>query len=278
MEDDSMVPGRSIFRYIRLLVVFARFSLAREMAFRGNFVMKVLLELVWLLILLVFYQTLFRGVDNISGWDRYTFLFFLGCYYTLEGAVETLFLENFVEFSDLVRSGNLDLQLLKPVDEQFLLSFRLIDWSTIPKLFIGSGMMVFSILQLGHPISFFTIGIFLGMFLAGVCMAYSFLLMLSSTAIWMVRNQSLMELWWLFSTLMRYPRDIYNVSWAWPIRIVFSFVLPALLVVSVPAEVIGREAIDPLWICWMGLSSLLSIIFSRMIFRRSIACYRSASS
>lgn len=278
MEADAMQPGRSFFSYLRLLGVFARFSLTREMAFRGNFVMKVLLELVWLMILLVFYQTLFRGVDSISGWDRYSFLFFLGCYYTLEGVVETLFLENFVEFSDLVRSGNLDLHLLKPIDEQFLLSFRLIDWSTVPKLFIGSGMMVISVLQLDHPVGALNIACFLGTFIAGVAMAYSFLLILSSTAIWMVRNQSLMELWWLFSTLMRYPRDIYNVTWAWPVRIVFSFVLPALLVVSVPAEVIGRETMNPWWICWMGISALLSLALSRWIFIRSIACYRSASS
>ena len=35
-------------RYLRLLNSFARFSLANELAFRGNFVMKVLVELIWL--------------------------------------------------------------------------------------------------------------------------------------------------------------------------------------------------------------------------------------
>ena len=43
-------------RYFRLLGAFARFCLANEMAFRGNFVMKVLVEVLWLGILLVFYQ------------------------------------------------------------------------------------------------------------------------------------------------------------------------------------------------------------------------------
>jgi ABC-2 type transport system permease protein len=273
-----MVLKRSFASYLRLVAVFARFSLTREMAFRGNFVMKVLLELVWLGILLVFYRTLFRGVDSIAGWDSASFLFFLGCYYTLEGVVETLFLENFVEFSDLVRTGNLDLHLLKPIDEQFLLSIRLIDWSTVPKLFIGSGMMGVAVFQMGHPVSGLTLALFLGLFVAGVSMAYSFLLILSSTAIWMVRNQSLMELWWLFSTLMRYPRDIYDVAWAWPVRMVFTFVLPALLVVSVPAEVVGKAVLDPWWICWMLVSAIISLTGSRRIFMGSIASYRSASS
>ena len=46
-------------RYFRLWGAFARFCLANEMAFRGNFLAKVLVEVLWLGILLVFYDTLF---------------------------------------------------------------------------------------------------------------------------------------------------------------------------------------------------------------------------
>lgn len=273
-----MTVRRSFSSYARLLVVFAKYSLAREMAFRGNFAMKVLLELVWLGILLIFYRTLFRGVERIAGWDQHAFLFFIGCYYALEGVIETLFLENCVEFGELVRSGNLDLHLLKPIDEQFLLSFRHVDWSTVPKVFIGAGMMVSAVIQGGvapHPTLLL---LFFSLFAAGVFMAYSFLLLLSSTAIWMVRNQSLMELWWLFSTLMRYPRDIYDVSWALPIKLIFSFVLPALLVISVPSEVAARHIINPLWITWTFLASIFSLVMSRWVFQLAIRSYRSASS
>jgi len=269
---------RSLLSYFRLLTVFAKYSLAREMAFRGNFAMKVLLELVWLAILLIFFRTLFRGVETIAGWDQHAFLFFIGCYYALEGVIETFFLENFVEFGDLVRSGNLDLHLLKPIDEQFLLSFRYVDWSTVPKVFIGAGMMSIALVQGGTVPSPIYLILFMALFLAGVSMSYSFLLLLSSTAIWMVRNQSLMELWWLFTTLMRYPRDIYDVSWAIPIKLIFSFILPALLVISVPSEVAARQLVNPLWITWTIIASVLSLKVSRMVFQWSIRSYRSASS
>lgn len=273
-----MESSRPLSSYLRLLGVFARFSLAREMAFRGNFAMKIMLELVWLVILLLFYRTLFRGVESIAGWDKHSFLFFLGCYYALEGVVETLFLENIVEFSELVRSGNLDLHLLKPIDEQFLVSFRLVDWSTVPKLFIGAGMMGVAVSQQGHSPGALAFLMFPILFLAGVALSYSFLLVLASTAVWMVRNHSLLELWWLFSTLMRYPRDIYNVTWAWPVRIIFNFFIPALLAVSVPAETVGRAALNPWWMGWTVVAAALSLVVSRWVFRRSIACYRSASS
>src|SRR5271154_1581741 len=81
----------AMLRYLRLWAAFARFDLANEMAFRGNFLMKVLVELLWLGILLVFYRVLFKETNSIAGWDEHQYMFFLGCYYTLEGLIETLF-------------------------------------------------------------------------------------------------------------------------------------------------------------------------------------------
>ncbi len=268
---------RGLGSYFRLLGAFGRFSLNREMAFRGNFLMKVLLEVVWLGILLLFFHTIFRNTSRIEGWNEYQYLFFLGCYYALEGLIETLFLENCVEFGELVRTGNLDFFLLKPIDEQFLLSFRHIDWSTAPKILIGGALMGFGLWELGEPVTLARLGGFLVALASGIAMAYSFLLMLASTAIWMVRNQSLMELWWLFSSLMRYPRDIYEEPWAVLIQKVFTFLLPALLVVSVPAEAMVR-ILEPAILGWTICAGFMMLLASRWVFRKAIRSYRSASS
>ena len=106
-------------QYFRLFGAFARFSLANELAFRGNFLLKFLVELLWLGILLVFYDTVFSYTNTVANWTRDQYMIFLGCYYALEGMIETLFLENCTDFADLVRSGDLDVYLLKPIDEQF---------------------------------------------------------------------------------------------------------------------------------------------------------------
>jgi len=49
---------------------------------------------------------------EVGGWDGNRYLFFIGCYYLLEGTIETFFLSNCTEFSDLVRSGDLDFDVL----------------------------------------------------------------------------------------------------------------------------------------------------------------------
>jgi ABC-2 type transport system permease protein len=111
-------------------------------------------------------------------------------------------------------------------------------------------------------------------------MAYSFLLMLASVSVWMVRNQSLLEMWWLFTTLMRYPREIFGqTAWARPIGFFFAFIVPVLLVVSVPASVMVKPLEQWRWfVPGTAAAAVVLLVVSRWFFRRALRAYRSASS
>src|SRR5260370_10357077 len=129
---------KAIARYLNLWASLARFSLLGEMAFRGNFVVKVFVELLWLAILLLFNFTLFEYTQNIADWDQHEYLFFLGCYFAMAGLLEMLFLSNCNEFSELVRTGDLDFFLLRPLYEQFMVSCRTVDCSCAPTCLLGT--------------------------------------------------------------------------------------------------------------------------------------------
>jgi ABC-2 type transport system permease protein len=264
-------------RYLRLLAAFARFGLATELAFRANFLVKLVVEVLWLSILLLFYETVFGKTQTVAGWDRHEYLFFVGCHYALAGVIETFFLENCTGFADLIRSGDLDIYLLQPIDEQFLVSTRNIDWSTAPNVFLGAAVMGFALHGMGWHFDPVRVGAFLVLFVCGSAMAYSFLLLLSSTSVWFVRNQSLMEMWWLFTTLMRYPREIFTGSWATPFGRFFTFVVPVLLVVNVPAHTMVK-ALEPGPIAGMLVAAAVLLAVSRRFFRYALQSYRSASS
>jgi len=267
-------------RYARLLVAFGKFNLASEMSFRGNFIFKVIVEVGWLCLMLFFYGFLFGGkigTNNIQGWDHAQFLVFMGIYFSLEGIVETFFLSNCGEFAELIRSGNLDLYLLKPIDEQFLVTCRTIDWSTVPNIIMGLGVLTYGLVQSGWEFDPLRAGLFIVLFGCGVGMAYSFLVMLMSTAVWLIRNQSLMELWWLFTMLMRYPRGIFSPWWAVPIGWFFTFIIPILLVTNVPAETLVK-LLDWKMIALTVVATVALLSASRWFFRWAMQSYRSASS
>ncbi|MFT3878048.1 MAG: ABC-2 family transporter protein [Gemmatales bacterium] len=265
-------------RYLRLYSAFARFSFTRELIFRGNFLAKMSVELIWLGLMLVFYKTIFRQTSMVAGWSEAEYLFFVGCYVAMEGVIETLFLENCLGLAELVRTGELDFYLLKPIDEQFLITCKSIDLSTMPNIIMGIILMLISLADLGWPLEPVRILLFGVNFIAGLAIAYSCLLMLSATSFWLTRNSSLMEMWWLFTSLMRYPRSIfYTEPWAVPIGFFFSFFLPVMLVIHVPASTMVK-AFDP----WMSLYLIAAaggmLWLSRWFLHLALSRYRSASS
>ena len=268
----------SALRYFRLLGAFGRFALAREMSFRVNFLIKVSVEALWLGILLVFYRVVFARTTHIANWTEDEYLFFVGCFFALNGVIETLFLANCDEFAELVRTGDLDFLLLRPIDEQFLLSCRKVDWSSGPSVLMGFAVMARSLWHMGRHLDPGRMAAFFVLFACGVAIAYSFMLVLTSVSVWLVRNQGLMEMWWLFSSLARYPREIFkSATWADPIGLVFTFVLPILLVVSVPADTMVH-ALDPSMIGYMLAATVVTAWASRRFFRHALRSYRSASS
>lgn len=265
------------FRYLRLVGALARYGLARELAFRGNFLAKISVEILWLGILIIFYRTIFAQTRHVAGWNEAEYLFFVGCYFAMEGLIETLFLENCSEFSELIRSGDLDFFLIRPIDEQFLVTCRAIDWSTAPNVLMGILVMVVSLVQMDWAFDPVRLLLFVVMFGCGAALAYSFLLTLTSTAVWFVRNQSLLEMWWLFTSLMRYPREIFQGALGGPLYWFFSFIVPVMLVISVPAETMVKVFKPELALLTVG-ATVVMLYVSRQVFRYALSHYRSASS
>jgi len=268
---------RALLHYARVWLAFARFGLMRELSFRGNFLIKVSVELLWLAILLVFYDMVFTHTRVVADWSRDEYLFFVGCYYALGGVIETFFLINCSEFAELVRTGDLDFYLLLPANEQFLITSRDLDWATLPNIFLGAAVSTVALVQLGWPVEVGRLVLFLILFGCGVALAYSFLVLLTAASVWLVRNQSLYEVWWLFTTFMRYPREIFAGRWVYPVGWFFNFVVPIILVTNVPARLMVK-ALEPELAVYTVLASVVFLAISCKIFRLSLQHYRSASS
>ena len=71
-------------------------------------------------------------------WDKYQFFVFIATSMFINSIVQMFFMTNAEEFSELIRTGGLDFALLKPIDTQFLISLRKIEWSSLAN-FAGGG-------------------------------------------------------------------------------------------------------------------------------------------
>ena len=61
---------------------------------------------------------------------------------------------------------------------------------------------------------------------------------LGASTVWMGRNLTLYDFWFYIITFSRYPMEIYTGPLGRPLRSFFTFVIPVLIVVNVPARML----------------------------------------
>jgi ABC-2 type transport system permease protein len=145
-QATSQAGTMSIGRYFRLYGSFVRYCLVRELGFRFNFLARAITGVAWLILIVFYFDLIFGNTRSIGGWTKPEYFFLMGTWFILYGIIEALFLENCTRFSELIRTGNLDFMLLKPVDAQFLASFERIDWAELPGAFFGAGLLIYSVM------------------------------------------------------------------------------------------------------------------------------------
>ena len=186
--------------YLKVFLTFARNSLVRDMSFRFNFVLTCISSLSWAMMNFLLFKLIFRHTTSIgvgTGWGDNEFFIFLGTIWIINSVIQTLFMTNAEEFSEMIRTGNLDFALLKPIDTQFLISFPRINWAQIPNGILGLALVIYSLLELlkdpGKNISVgpFEWILYIFYVCCGIVVMYSVMIILASTAIWLGRNQNL---------------------------------------------------------------------------------------
>ncbi|MEX2112663.1 MAG: ABC-2 family transporter protein, partial [Pirellulales bacterium] len=207
-------------------------------------------------------------------------LVFLATTLFINSIVQAFFMPNCEEFSELIRTGNLDFALLKPIDTQFLISLQKISWSSLANFIFGLLLLGVSLAKLGYwptPVQVLLYPLYCA---CGVAILYSLMIALAATSVWLGRNQTLYEFWFYITNFSRYPMEIYRGEIGGPLRWFFTFIIPLLVVVNVPARLMAQPLAAQNWpLAAFGVvAAMASLWASRRVFQRAMGSYRSASS
>lgn len=265
--------------YLRVWLTFFRNSLVREMTFRGNFIIELITRLFWFGAQLALFDIIYRNVPDIAGWSKYEYFAFMATGMLVNALVEAFFMPNCAEYSELIRTGNLDFVLLKPIDPQFLISFQTVSLAMINQVLLSLALLAYSLYRLQIDITLLHVIGYFAYVAVGVSFFYALMIALASTSVWLGRNQGLYDFWFYVTIFARYPQNFYQQAGGEVLWFTFSYILPILLVVTVPAQVI--LSMFTRWDLVLFLAPALtiaSLLLSRWIFNWSLSHYRSASS
>ncbi len=269
--------------YLQVFATFARNSLVRDMTFRGNFLIECITSVAWTTIQLLFYILIYRFTDEMgrdTDWHKYPFFVFLSTAMFVNGLMQMFIMQNMQQFSELVRTGKLDFAMTKPINTQFLISFSQMKWSSLSTCMFGMLLLGYSLYRLNYLPGVTEMVLYPLYIVCGVAIMYSLMVCLAATSVWMGRNQNLYEFWFYITNFSRYPIEIYRGGLGQPLQIVFTFFIPILVAINVPARFLARPLTGADW--WLAgfalVATAASLLISRWLFARALAGYRSASS
>ena len=261
-------------RYLRLYAMLWRNSVTREMSFKGNFILWIVVELLWFGLQLSFVSVIFSQTESVGSWTKWQMVLLVGASNFIQQIYQAFFLTNCTNLSELVRTGKLDFMLLLPVNTRFLVSLRVVDLGAFVNALFAASVIIFAAHKLGLRPSAAQLAGFGVLCVAGIIIHYSLMFLLATICFWTVRAQGIVWGYYNLFNIARMPDEAFNGAF----KAVFTFVLPVLLVSNVPARTLADTLQS--WHSWallLGVGAAWAVI-SEWFWHFSVRRYTSASS
>src|SRR5436853_3032267 len=95
-------------RYLRIYAALWKNSVIREMGFKSNFLLWIVVELLWFALQLAFIAVVYQHTDHIGDWSKWQVVLLMGASHFIQQIFQAFFLSNCVQISEYIRSGRLD--------------------------------------------------------------------------------------------------------------------------------------------------------------------------
>ncbi|HZV33895.1 MAG TPA: ABC-2 family transporter protein [Verrucomicrobiae bacterium] len=276
-ENASALEARHTFflwRYLGIYSALWKNSVAREMMFKSNFILWIVVELLWFGLQLTFFGVIYLHTDRIGTWTPWQVVLLIGASSFIQQIFQSFFLINCTNLSELVRNGKLDFLLLLPVNARFIVSLRQVDLGGFVNATFALIVMIFALTKLPTSPSWAQILCFPLLCIAGILIHYSLMFLLAGISFWTVRAQGIVWGYYNLFNIARMPDEAFR-GW---FKVVFTFVIPMLLVSNVPARVLAGKLASPWSLLLLVGMAAVCLVVSEWGWRQSLKRYTSASS
>jgi ABC-2 type transport system permease protein len=261
-------------RYPGIYLALLRNSVMREMMFKSNFLLWIVVELLWFALQLSFIGVLYLQTDHIGSWTKWQVVLLIGASHFIQQIYQAFFLINCTNLSELVRSGKLDFLLLMPVNTRFIVSLRQLDLGAFVNACFSIAVMAYAARQLHIALGPGRIAAFAALCLVGIIIHYSLMFLLAAISFFTVRAQGIVWGYYNLFNIARMPDEAFSGFF----KGVFTFALPMLLVSNVPVRVLINTLSGPSQLLTLLAMGLVWFGISEWGWKAALRHYTSASS
>ncbi len=258
---------------LKLFGIFFRTGALNELQYRVNFFVQLFESMLALITGLFGLWLVFDHTATLGGWTPPELLAVMGVYILMGGVIRTTIQPNMERLMGEVQNGTLDYALTKPADSQVIVSVREVRIWQMVDVVMGLIVSGVAVIQLQAGLGLWQALAFAFALLLGALMIYSFWLMLTSGAFWVVRMENILELFQGVYQAGRWPVGVYP-DW---LRAGLTFLVPIAFAVTVPAEVLTRR-LTPETLAGATVFTGILLVLARGVWKIGLRHYSGASS
>ena len=271
---DPLPTPHGFRRYLSIYAALCKNSVVREMGFKSNFLLWIVVELLWFALQITFIAVIYSHTDRIGDWTKWEVVLLIGASQFIQQIFQAFFLTNCTQISEYIRTGKLDFMLLLPVNTRFIVSLRQVDLGGFVNALSAVAVMVYAARQLHLTPNAAQLAGFLLLVATGVVIHYSLMFLLASVSFWTVRAQGIVWGYYSLFNIARLPDAAFQGFF----KAFFTFAIPMILVANVPAKLLVNKLSSPLDMLLLLGMSVVCFLISELGWRFSLRHYTSASS
>ncbi len=260
-------------RYLNIFLHYLKNNLIRELEFRENFIILLIVDTFWVAFQLFLIETFFGYTDSLLGWKKYELFFLVGFFRIVKGMMDVFIRPNLIRFPNIILTGGLDIYLTKPINSMFQVSVRYHQFSDIGSFVGGVAAIIYTLVRFHLALDPIQILMFLTLSLFSVTVFYCLFFLFTTMAIYMPRLTALKPYYDLISSTMRYPGEIFTRG----SRVGELLLFPFLLIATYPVKIILSK-ISPTLIPLEVIATVILFIITYAFWNYSLKRYSSASS
>ncbi|MBU1975970.1 MAG: ABC-2 family transporter protein [Nanoarchaeota archaeon] len=241
-------------RYLKLWMQYVAIQLAKDMAYKTNFFIKVLSLIIADVIGPIITILLYANTAGIPGWTFEEFILFQGTFILVFGLGHLLFFGVPFEVVHMVREGEFNKILIAPINPLMNVSFRSFDLEGFAEVITGMVLIMWALFR----VDFVLMGMiaYVILIVAAVLFMYSVFVIISSISFIVVKTYALIDLFFKTSDIARYPASIYGSA----LRFFVSFLFPIAIAAYYPSMSLLRG------VSWPWMIQVLAPVTAFFIF------------
>lgn len=219
-------------RYFWLIIKILKYSLIGSLEYRFQTVVRIVRMFIESFTVLFIISTFFQKSQTVAGLSADTVILTYAIFNLIWATLYFFISDNLIDLGDVIRKGDLDFFLIKPVDIQFMISSNQMHPQNIVRMLIGIVIALYAVSSAQISITPLYFIIFTMTAFSSLLIGYSLLLFISIFSFWTFSNE-IYELANTSFSMARYPLEIFPKN-----VVTIMTIIPMIFISTVPSRVL----------------------------------------